>query len=360
MALLEAETNPSGSNSLHKSSSGDNELGTNAGARVAVNQSPAMEQHFEQSDGDSRIPSRGYQQATSRKTAKHRPRSKKSKMTPSVRNSGQSDQSNSDIEDYLQVFSYKMHVKKQEAASKHAAERDALLAELQHEVEAKSTLQEELQSARADRTFLTTSVEQQKTRIKTLEHKVTRFKTFVDGLGNDMDALKKESGATRRRSERLAQESEERKAEQNALLEQLSDCAERSAQLQSSALKTCQETQSDLKMAQQQSNYLEQQLNEKVGLLAEERDRRLHQEARSVSDAGSNQAVLSALKANHDALLDQLYLIRTLIEDAENDKKSSDLMEKVLAAVQALTSQQSANADDLLSMTDDMQSLSNE
>ncbi|KAI7157407.1 hypothetical protein KC349_g5657 [Hortaea werneckii] len=359
-AFLQAETKPPGSNSLHESSSGDNGPRTDAGARVAVNQSPSMEQNVEQCDDISPIPSRGGQQALSRKTAKRRPRSKKPKITPPVRNVGQSDQSNSDIEDYLQVFGYKMHVKKQEAARKHAAERDALLAELQHEIEAKSALQEELQSARADRTSLITSIEQQKTRIKTLEHKVSRFKTFVDGLGNDMDALKKESGTTRRRSERLIQEGEVRKAEQHVLLEQLSDCAEKSAQLQSSALKACQETQSELKMAQQQNNYLEMQLNEKVGLLAEERDRRVQQEARSDSDAGSNQAVLSALKANHDALLDQLYLIRTLVEDGENDRKSADLVEKVLAALQALTSQQSANADDLLSMTGDMQSLSNE
>ncbi|KAI6905098.1 hypothetical protein KC318_g8882 [Hortaea werneckii] len=359
-AFLQAETKLPGSNSLHKTSSGDNEPRTDAGARVAVNQSPTMEQHVEQCDGDSPIPSRSGQQATSRNTAKRRPRSKKPKMTPPVRNGGQSDQSNSDIEDYLQVFGYKMHVKKQEAARKHAAERDALLAELQYEIEAKSALQEELRSASADRTSLITSIEQQKTRIKTLEHKVSRLKTFLDGLGNDMDALKKESGTTRRRSERLIQEGEERKAEQHVLLEQLSDCAEKSAQLQSSALKACQETQSELKMAQQQNNYLEQQLNEKVGLLTEERDRRVQQEARSVSDAGSNQAVLSALKANHDALLDQLYLIRTLVEDGESDRKSTDLVEKVLAAIQALTSQQSANADDLLSMTDDMQSLSNE
>ncbi|KAI7110454.1 hypothetical protein KC339_g139 [Hortaea werneckii] len=259
-------------------------------------------------------------------------------------------ESASDIEDYFQVFGYKMHVKKQEAARKHAAERDALLAELQHEAEAKSALQEELRSARADRTLLITSVEQQKTRVRTLEHKVSRFRTFVDGLGNDMDALKKESGATRRRSERLIQEGEERKAEQHFLLEQLSDCAEKSAQLQSSALKACQETHAELKMAQQQNNYLEQQLNEKVGLLAEERDRRAQQDARSVSDAGSNQAVLSALEANQESLLEQLYLLRTLIEDAQNDKRSIDLVEKVLAAVQALTSQHSANADDLLSI----------
>ncbi|KAI7354599.1 hypothetical protein D0864_11952 [Hortaea werneckii] len=359
-AFLQAEAKAPGEDSHHNPSSGDNESRTDAGARVTVNQSPTMEQHVDRYDGDSHISNRGGHQATSRKTAKRRPRSKKFKVTPPVMNNGQSDQSISDIEDYFQVFGYKMQVKKQEAARKHAAEKDALVAELQNEIEAKSALQEELRSARADRTFLNTSVEQQKTRVKTLEHKVLRYKTFVDGLGNDMDALKKESGAARRKSERLIQEGEERKAEQHVLLEQLSDCAEKSAQLQSSALKACQETHSELKMAQLQNNYLEQQLNEKVGLLAEERDRRVQQEQRSVSDASSNQAVLSALRANHDALLDQLYLIRTLIEDAENDKKSTDLVEKVLAAIEALTSQQSANADDLLSMTGDMQSLSNE
>ncbi|KAI7378340.1 hypothetical protein KC336_g19404, partial [Hortaea werneckii] len=120
-AFLQAELKTPGSNSL-RPSSGGNEPRADTGARVTVDQSSPMEKHVDQCDDDPPISSRDGHQATSRKTATRRPRSKRSKMMPHVKNNGQSDQSASDIEDYLQVFGYKMHVKKQEAARKHAAE----------------------------------------------------------------------------------------------------------------------------------------------------------------------------------------------------------------------------------------------
>ena len=64
------------------------------------------------------------------------------------------------------------------------------------------------------------------------------------------------------------------------------------------------------------------------------------------------------MKRDNDAVLDKLFEIHAVIEDTESEKKATDLMEKALAAVQALTSQHSANADDLISVKSMVESLS--
>ncbi|KAK5124874.1 hypothetical protein LTR85_001064 [Meristemomyces frigidus] len=310
----------------------------------------------------------GFRQESRQRRASSRPDSgrvtkRKSKAgrratAPAPAETLHSDQSTSDVNDYMQILAYKVQQKQQSSSSRLAAERQAMEAELQQILEAKQALQEELEAARQQRGNLTTIVEQQKTKVAAYEAKMSRFKTFVDGLGNDVDALKKEAGTTRRKGEQLAREGEDRKAEQTALFEQLSTCAEKSAQLKDQALRACQDAQVELQAAHLQNNYLEQQLSERVGLLAEERDRRSQLERQLATAASSDETVLRALKSNNDAVMDKLFEIHAVIEDAEDGKRITEMMDKALAAVQALTSQDSANADDLASVKGMVESMS--
>ena len=269
-----------------------------------------------------------------------------------------SDQSTSDVNDYLQILAFKVQQKQQSASSRLAAERESMTAELQQILDAKQALQDELDAMQQQKSNLTTTLEKQKMKTTAYESKISKFKTFVDGLGNDIDALKKEASITHRKGEQLEQEGKDRKAEQNALFEQLSACAEKSAQLEDEALKACQDAQLELQAAHLRNNYLEQQLSERVGLLAEERDRRSQLEKQLATAASSDEAVVRALKSNNNAVLDKLFEIHAVIEGAESDKKTSEMVKKALAAVQALTSQHSTNADNIISVKDMIDSLS--
>ena len=269
-----------------------------------------------------------------------------------------SDQSLSDVNDYMQILAYKVQQKQQSSSRKLAAEREAMEVEMQPILQAKQALEEELALVRQQNVTLDTTLAQQKSMVAAYDLKINRFKTFVDGLGHDVDALKKDAGVTRRKGEQLAQEGEDRKAEQVALFEQLSTCAEKSAQLKDQALKACQDAQSQLQTAHLRNNYLEEQLSERVGLLAEERDRRSQLERQMANKASRDETVVRALKRNNDAVLDKLFEIHAVVEDTESERKTTDLMETALAAVQALTSQHSANADDLVSVKGMVESLS--
>ncbi|TKA79018.1 hypothetical protein B0A55_03164 [Friedmanniomyces simplex] len=242
--------------------------------------------------------------------------------------------------------------------SQYHADRAALDAELQRVTEAKQQLQADLDEVQQQKGDMSILLEQQRGKISAYEGKLNRFRTFVDGLGNDVNALKREAGVTRRKGDELIQEGEDRKAEQAALFEQISSCAEKSAQLKDQALKACQEAHFDVQAVHLRNEYLEKQLSERIGLLAEERDRRAHLERQLVTVASSDEVVRRTLKSNNDAVLDKLYEIHATLEDAGNDKIPAEMVEKTLAAIQALTSQQSSNADDLVSVKDMIESIS--
>ncbi|KAK0936016.1 hypothetical protein LTR29_012388 [Friedmanniomyces endolithicus] len=241
--------------------------------------------------------------------------------------------------------------------SKSETDRAALSAELQEVTGLKQQLQADLDAVQQRNVDLSAVVEQQRDKVAAYEAKLYRFKTFVDGLGNDVSTLKKEAGVTRRKGEQLAREGEECKAEQAALFEQLSCCASESARLKNDALKVCQQTQCDLQAADLRNEYLEKQLGERIGLLAEERDRRAHLERQLVTVATSNEAVHLALKTNSSAVLEKLSGISAILEALGSDKEQAKLAVKTWAAIQALNAQHGSNADDLTSIRDMVESI---
>ena len=268
------------------------------------------------------------------------------------------DQASSDISDYMQIIAYKIRQNEEIASAKFATEHERLEAKLQQTLEAKQALEEELNEALQLKDGLAASLDKQRVTVKTYESRLSRFKIFIDGLGNDVDALKKDANAARRKGEQLTQEGEDHKAERDALSNQLNVCAERSAQLKDEALKACQETQSELQAAILHRNYLDQQLSEKVGLLAEERDRRSHLERQLTSTANSDQTPFRRLKSDSDTMFDKLYEIHAALEESQSTAQTSDLLEKTLAAVQAVNSQTIATADDIISVKALLETLS--
>lgn len=251
----------------------------------------------------------------------------------------------SDLNDFFQIIQYKVRQKEQSLTASFVAEREHLHAELQQVVDAKQMLQNELEQVFQHRDSLTAILDKQKGKVAAYESKINRFKTFVDGLGNDVDSLKKDANATRRKSELLTQEKDDRKAERDALFDELNICAERSAQLKTQALKACQETHAELQLATLRADYLDQQLGEKVGLLAEERDRRSQLERQLASVSSSDETVFRALQSNTNDILDKLYEIRGDIEEAKTNDEISDMLKSTLAAVQGLNSQVTGTAD---------------
>lgn len=278
----------------------------------------------------------------------------------------QAEQSSSNVNDYLQIVAHKFQEQDRMARARFTAERESLQAELQQSFDAVQAIQAEYDAVQQQKAGVESALQQQRSKVIAYEAKIGKFKTFVDGLGNDLNALKKESSATRRRSEQLVQEGDERKHEQNALCEQLSSCAERASHLKDEALKTCREAHSELQAATLRCAYLEKELGDKAGLLSEERDRRcqlerqleVQLERQSVSAPVADESIKRLVESTSNAVLDKLYEIHAVVEANEQDHTTSEMIKQTCAAVQALDTQHSSNADDIGSLRNQLDELS--
>ncbi|EMC99646.1 hypothetical protein BAUCODRAFT_344567 [Baudoinia panamericana UAMH 10762] len=261
-----------------------------------------------------------------------------------------SDESSSEINDFLNIVSYQVHKKQRTERSRFAVERQGLQDQLRQVVQTKQLLLEQRNSLLQERNGLTAAVSQQRSKLATYEAKMQRLKVFVDGLGHDIDALRREAGINKEKSQQLALEGAECKAEQVALAEHMFACAEKSTQLKDVALKACHAAESELQGARLRTDYLEKQLDEKSGMLVEERDRRAQLERQIIATARSDERILQDTKGSNDQVLDQLYIIHAALEHDTGLNDISVMVEKTFAAIQALTTQHSANADDIESV----------
>lgn len=253
----------------------------------------------------------------------------------------------SDLRDVFLVLGYKIQETEDLMAKQAADERAAFTEEMEEIKAAKQSLQDELDASIIRHESLTAVIEKHKAKVAAYQSKVGKLKTFVDGLGNDFSGLKKEASATRRRSEQLLQEAHEGKADREVLSQQLMTCSEKAAHVKDDMAKTCYEALAKLHDAEQSNAYLQEQLSEKVGLLAEERDRRTSLETQLDRARAADETVSTLLKSSNDAVIDELHEIHATLEEAENSKKLADVMDKCLNAMQALKPHHTATIDDI-------------
>lgn len=281
------------------------------------------------------------------KGSKKKSKSARRATCPEPREPDVPEQSLSDIIDYVQILNYKIQTREQACAAQIAAQREAMQSNLQQSHESEQALQDELDNLGQHNQALTAVISKQTAKIEKYEEKIKHFKKYVDGVGKDMDCVRKQANSSRRNIDDLALDIDGRVREREILYSELSIRAEQSADLLKQAVKDRRELSSDLELAVAQNEYLNKQLSEKVGLLAEERGRYAQLEQQLASAATSDEKVLQIMKSNSDAILQKLQGMRALLEEAQSDKQAMTLLQETFTAVQDLDSTSAATQSDV-------------
>ena len=263
-----------------------------------------------------------------------------------------------EYDDCFQMLSRYIRQREEVASTKHDRDRESLRAELEEASANYQALQAQVATLQQNKASLTSVIEDQKKKITVHESKVLKFKTFVDGLGKDFDSLKREANSQRQKGEDLTESLHERKAEQAMLLEQISKSAEESSALKEDTLNSLREVKSELDVAKIRCSYLEKQLHDNAGLLAEERDFRAKLQSQLTSSQFSGETVVHQLKLNNVAILDKLCLIHTEIETGENHTDLAEMLDAAAETVQNLGLQQMTAEKDITAIKDLLQALS--
>lgn len=267
----------------------------------------------------------------------------------------------SDIADITEQFNARIERKRRKEISRFEDSKSNLLNELRDVQHANAALQDRLDRVEQEKTGLGTELQAEKTKVRSFKLKAAKFRTFVDGLGNDIESLRREANSHRLQGEEIAEDVSKWQETQATLLKQKADGAERSSQLTSEALRACQAVKAELATAKTRLTHLQQDVSDKAKLLAEEKDIRTQRQSQAQDALNSYDAQLRDLKANTEAILENQHDIQATAEDEDVDNRSvPDMLEKLMAAIQNLNSTQSSTVEDVLSVKGQIETLSEE
>lgn len=240
-------------------------------------------------------------------------------------------QSKQEINDFIRILQWKVHDNEQKAHARFAAERDSLHAQFMETEEAKEVLQSELTKVHVKNRSLTAIIDTQNSRFSDYATRTKRLKKFVDGLGNDITALKKDADVFHGQSEELKR--------LRSLASALQGHSEKSTQLRNEVVGPYKEALSQLELVTAEKRYLGEQLSEKAGLLAEERDRRAQLEqqlAVSTNTHAEEQASLLALKNTSRELLKRMTHVQSKLDQGPGGTADTETLSAVVKIVRQL------------------------
>ncbi|KJX95649.1 hypothetical protein TI39_contig4099g00030 [Zymoseptoria brevis] len=193
---------------------------------------------------------------------------------------------------------------------------------------------------------LNTGFEQNKAKITNCESKAQKMKSFVTGLGTDIDSLKKRFNLNRLES---ANDARERIMKLEGLLNETSSRAQQASQTQNDAMKLCRETAAELTAANLRCRHLEEQLEAKSRLIIEEKNLREQVQSQLTSAIASHEATGRELTSSKDAVLGKLGELKIELGESTKTDEMIEMINKTFQAVQDVKSQQTPTHNDVVS-----------
>ena len=292
------------------------------------------------------------------RVAKSKRRSRRT-TAPIVVHNGVTTDGLSEISDYMEIVLHKA----KERDLQYSILLERLQDELQLAIDDREAMQTEVISIRQEKEDQSGLLKDQKGKMVMYETKLKRFKIFMDGLGNDMSALQKGTIDSDRKRKALVKEGEVLRVEREALSQEINKHYEEALKTRSDAGALCTGLSKELNEQITRGNYLEQELKEKVGMLAEERDSRarlenqlketkaLH-ELRIGTEKATEQRMEEMLRDSSKALCDKLTDLCEAIEGDPNQASVASLTAEMSTAIGSLSAQAGTTVNDLSTVKD--------
>ena len=249
--------------------------------------------------------------------------------------------------DYVELLKLKIQEEEQARMAAFTAELEASRVDVNSATEARTAIQSELDSVLEQEQRLTGTIELQQTKIVNYERKFRQFKTFVDGLGKDLDSLKKDANSQRRRNDDIAQEVESQSNRNLAAYLELDERAKDCRKFKDKALKLAQDKDAELQQVLNRQDQLERDRNNAIQDFDKLRARcsDLEQQLKAARDPSDG--LVRSLKSNHDALMDKLHLVHASTEEQKKMNGITELIERLDSASNTISSSTSSANEDI-------------
>ncbi|KAK4506433.1 hypothetical protein PRZ48_000165 [Zasmidium cellare] len=230
------------------------------------------------------------------------------------------------------------------------AEKQSLGNQLQHAINAKNALEGHVSTLRDEKERFAASLKEEKTKFESVRGRVMECKKYVDGLQGDLKQFKLDT-------DRHHQQMKEMLAADDRSAPDLSKHLEDSQRLKDDVAKQCREASSRLSAADHDIANLKDRLKQKTDDLDSEKKLRSDLQAQFNQIENSEVDRRRQMSEDKNAILDKLNEIHTTLKDTDNQQQVTDMLEKTTAAIQGLNTQQDTTVDEVASMKDMVESL---
>lgn len=218
-------------------------------------------------------------------------------------------------------------------------------------------LQGRIDTLQQEKVNISEVVAKQKAKISAFEVKAGKFKTYIEGLGHDLNALRRQGNDDHRTGEELADETRINHDLLDDLTKRLCSGSEEAARIRAQALKALHDASSELRAVKARCAQLEERANTSSNLLAEEKALRSQLQSQLTSSNNAKEAVLEEMKSNNASVLSKLSAIQGDLAKTESHKKVVKMLENALTAVQDLSTQQQSTTANINSVKEAVDAL---
>lgn len=247
---------------------------------------------------------------------------------------------NTSFVDMLKILEQAVQEDKDRAVQGVESELEETAAELQNMCESVQALQNQLETSQAQETKLSTELEDRRRELTKLSNGIRNFQKFMKGLGNDCDGLRSDNREHRRLLETVTEGLRDLRKDVGGLIHQVSVAMGKSSRVNKANLELNRDYEAKVRELTQKNVYIDQQLSEKVGILSEERDRRVALEKQLEAQNNTQTTLNRLVESCTEKLLDKLHLIHAEIDEEWKDSRLADLLAKCQEEVQALKEHQ--------------------
>lgn len=219
-------------------------------------------------------------------------------------------------------------------------DNEKLQDDLQQAQNEQQVLQGQIGSLQQEKLDISEVVAKQKAKISAFEVRAGKFKTYIEGLGHDLNALRRQGNDDHRRGEELADETRINHGLLDDLTKRLSTGSEEAARIRAQALKALHDASSELKAVKARCAHFEERANTSSNLLAEEKALRSQLQSQLTSSNNAKEAVLEEIKSNNVSVLNKLSAVQEDLAKTESHETVVKMLENALTTVQDLSTQQ--------------------
>ncbi|KAI9666084.1 MAG: hypothetical protein M1821_004019 [Bathelium mastoideum] len=238
--------------------------------------------------------------------------------------------------DIIQMLQRRLHQDEQQANEALVRSKQDSLEQIRSLQHAQSITGSTLEVLKSEKEHLLAKTQHDQQQIQNLRKRSAVLENFVNGFSSDFNRLKEDILKAEAMCTQLVEDKARHDHERNRLTEHFNTNLQRSESLNSEAKGLIAVLQARLQQATKHNERLESDLNEKVGMLSEERDNRMQLQKFLEAVKDLSEKSKESMQSDYQTVVQKLEDLRNCVKTANADEATNTIISDCVKQIQAL------------------------